>query len=129
MSRVTLLIAAAITLAGLASPVAAQRAACGFGLGLDALTTAARGLALGARASSLSEGRLAAGAAAKALDTASGRFGGCGCPDLAEAAGEAAAAAQMAALASDFSMLTARLGSSDTRLALAREALGQRGCH
>jgi hypothetical protein len=129
MSRLALVAAAAVALAVPACPVVAQRAACGFGLGLEALTTAARGLARGAGASSLSDGRLAAGSAATALETASGRFDGCGCPDLAEAAGEAAAAAQMAALASDFPMLTARLGGSETRLVSMREALGRRGCH
>jgi hypothetical protein len=128
MTRFALL-AAALALICLTSPAMAQRAACGFGLGLDALRTAARGLAAGARASSLSEGRLAAGVAAHALDSIGTRFADCGCPDLAEAAGEAAAAAQMAALASDFPMLTARLAAAETRLALAREALSRQGCY
>jgi hypothetical protein len=112
----------------LAVPAAAQRPACGFGLGLEELAAAARDLAAGAVAPSLSEGRLAAGAAARALDGATERFGGCGCPDLAAAVGEAAAAAQMAALANDVPMLSAGLAGSGTRLGVAKTLLGRRGC-
>jgi len=113
----------------LSGPVAAQRPACGFGLGMQALAEAERRLAAGTVAPSLGSGRDAAGDAARSLTAAAERFDGCRCPTSAAAVWEAAAAGQMAALATDFPMLTARLAGTQARLTDAKRGLGERGCH
>lgn len=119
--------ALAALLLALAAPAArAQRAQCGFGLGLQALAGADRALA--APPGSLLAARDQAGTAAGLLRQGQERLAGCGCPRAAEQAAEALGLAEQAQSEASVPAARRTLERARFSLTLAREALGRTGC-
>ncbi len=111
-----------------ATPAAAQRGGCGFGLGLDALRTAGSALRDGMAAGSMAAGRAAAEAAAGQLADAATRLDGCGCDQAAGHARDAARLAEEAGAAASLDHIRRTLDRAGFSAGLARERLERQGC-
>ena len=112
----------------LAGTAAAQAPRCGFGLGLEALREADRRIAEGLAAEEMLAGREAAADAATALAEATGRLDGCGCPQAAARAREAASLAEQARSEASRQRIRIVLDRARFSLRQTQDSLGRLGC-
>jgi hypothetical protein len=99
---------------------------CGFGDGLALLRAVEREAA--GRVPSVAEGRARGERAVSGLGSAASTFRACGCPRLAELAGDAARAAAPAPSEASVARLTEVFAQVRFRVQLAREFSDERAC-
>jgi hypothetical protein len=111
-----------------ASPAAAQRPACGFGLGLAGLRATESGLRQAGAAPDLAAARDRSQAAEQKLIEATTRLAGCGCPLTVDILQDARRLVEEARLVETLAALRQRLDRAGFALELARARLDRQGC-